>query len=46
MVFTYGGATCNEDFLKNDEPKGSKEKLKRIFGDWHEPIPDLIENIE
>ena len=39
-------ATCNEDFLKNDEPEGTKVKLKRLFGDWHDPIPDLIENTE
>jgi len=39
-------ATYNEDFLQNDEPEGTKEKLKRLFGDWHEPIPELIENTE
>jgi len=39
-------ATCNEDFLEKDEPEGTKEKLKRIFGNWHEPIPELIENTE
>ena len=39
-------ATCNEDFLEKDEPEGTKEKLKRLFGDWHDPIPELIENTE
>jgi 2-polyprenyl-6-methoxyphenol hydroxylase-like FAD-dependent oxidoreductase len=37
-------ATCNEDFLQNDQPETTKEKLKRLFGDWHQPIPDLIAN--
>lgn len=37
-------ATCNEDFLQDDQPETTKEKLKRLFGDWHQPIPDLIEN--
>lgn len=36
-------ATCNEAYMQDDNPKGSKAKLKRLFGDWHHPIPDLIE---
>ena len=44
---TYGWwATCNEDLLQDDEPEGTKQKLKRLFGDWHHPIPELIENTE
>jgi 2-polyprenyl-6-methoxyphenol hydroxylase-like FAD-dependent oxidoreductase len=44
---TYGWwATCNEDLLQDDEPEGTKQKLKRLFGDWHDPIPELIENTD
>ncbi len=39
-------ATYNEDLLKDDEPEGTKQKLKRLFGNWHHPIPELIENTE
>ncbi len=39
-------ATYNEGFLKDDEPEGTKQKLKRLFGNWHYPIPELIENTE
>lgn len=39
-------ATYNEEFLRDDEPEGTKQKLKRLFGDWHHPIPELIENTE
>jgi 2-polyprenyl-6-methoxyphenol hydroxylase-like FAD-dependent oxidoreductase len=39
-------ATYNEGFLKDDEPEGTKQKLKRLFGNWHYPIPELIENSE
>ena len=39
-------ATYNEGFLKDDEPEGTKQKLKRFFGNWHYPIPELIENTE
>lgn len=39
-------ATCNEEFLQDDSPEGTKPKLKRLFGDWHYPIPELIENTE
>ncbi|MFN4910378.1 MAG: FAD-dependent monooxygenase, partial [Flavobacteriales bacterium] len=35
-------ATCNEEFLQDDEPEGTRVKLKRLFGDWHHPIPSLI----
>lgn len=37
-------ATCNESFLQKDDPEGTKEKLLRLFGDWHDPIPELIRN--
>ena len=37
-------ATCNEDFREDDSPETTKEKLKRLFGDWHDPIPEMIEN--
>jgi len=39
-------ATYNEAFLKDDEPEGTKQKLKRLFGNWHHPIPELIENTD
>ncbi|AKP50939.1 FAD-dependent monooxygenase [Cyclobacterium amurskyense] len=39
-------ATCNEAFLQDDIPEGTKNKLKRLFGDWHQPIPELMENTE
>jgi 2-polyprenyl-6-methoxyphenol hydroxylase-like FAD-dependent oxidoreductase len=39
-------ATCNEEYLEGDEPEQAKEKLLRLFGDWHEPIPELIRNTE
>lgn len=39
-------ATYNEEFLKDDEPEDTKQKLKRLFGNWHHPIPELIENTE
>lgn len=39
-------ATCNEAYMQDDSPEGSKAKLKRLFGDWHHPIPDLIEQTE
>lgn len=35
-------ATFNEDFMKDDQPEGTKQKLERLFGDWHFPIPELI----
>ena len=37
-------ATINEDFLQDDQPEGTREKLRRLFGDWHDPIPELIAN--
>lgn len=37
-------ATCNEAFMQDDTPEGTKEKLHRLFGDWHDPIPELINN--
>lgn len=37
-------ATCNEPANTNDEPEGALAKLKRIFGTWHDPIPDLFDN--
>lgn len=39
-------ATYNEDFMKGDEPETSKEKLLRLFGNWHKPVPQLIEQTE
>ena len=39
-------ATVNEDFMQDDSPEGAKEKLNRLFGDWHSPIPELINNTE
>lgn len=39
-------ATLNEPFMQTDEPEGSKEKLLAHFGDWHYPIPQLIEQTE
>lgn len=39
-------ATMNEAYLKNDEPEGRRAKLMKHFGDWHAPIPALIENTE
>lgn len=35
-------ATKNENFMQDDSPEDTKEKLIRLFGDWHHPIPDLI----
>lgn len=37
---------CNEKFMQSDEPETSKQKLRRLFGEWHTPIPDLFENTE
>jgi 2-polyprenyl-6-methoxyphenol hydroxylase-like FAD-dependent oxidoreductase len=37
-------ATLNEAFMKDDQPEGTKQKLHRLFGHWHHPIPELIEN--
>ena len=39
-------ATCNETFMQDDKPETTKEKLNRLFGDWHYPILDLINNTE
>lgn len=39
-------ATCNEAYMQDDSPEGTKDKLKRLFGDWHYPIPDLMNNTE
>src|SRR5690606_36703842 len=33
-------ATCNEAFMENDEPEGTQNKLMRLFGNWHHPIPE------
>lgn len=32
--------------MQSDEPEGSKNKLLRLFGDWHDPIPELMANTE
>jgi len=39
-------ATCNEDYLQDDKPEGTKEKLNRLFGNWHYPIPELVNTTE
>jgi 2-polyprenyl-6-methoxyphenol hydroxylase-like FAD-dependent oxidoreductase len=39
-------ATCNEAYMQDDKPETTKEKLNRLFGKWHYPIPDLINNTE
>lgn len=39
-------ATCNEEFMQRDAPEETKAKLIRLFGNWHDPIPDLIRNTE
>lgn len=39
-------ATCNEAYMQDDKPETSKEKLNRLFGDWHYPISDLINSTE
>ena len=39
-------ATCNEAYMQDDNPETTKEKLNRLFGDWHYPIADLINNTE
>jgi hypothetical protein len=35
-------ATCNEDFMENDQPEGTRQKLEKLFGDWHSPIPEIM----
>ncbi|KEY18709.1 FAD-dependent monooxygenase [Kaistella antarctica] len=39
-------ATCNEAYMQDDSPEDTKNKLNRLFGDWHYPIPDLMNNTE
>ena len=39
-------ATNNEQYMQDDNPEETKDKLKRLFGSWHYPIPELIENTE
>jgi 2-polyprenyl-6-methoxyphenol hydroxylase-like FAD-dependent oxidoreductase len=39
-------ATCNEEFMQDDSPEGTREKLNRLFGNWHHPIPTLIDETE
>lgn len=39
-------ATANEKFMEDDEPEGAKAKLRRLFGDWHEPVPTLMHETE
>ena len=39
-------ATCNEAYMQDDSPEGTKNKLNRLFGDWHYPITDLMNNTE
>lgn len=37
-------ATANEAEGQDDRPHGALNKLKGLFGSWHEPIPQLFEN--
>ena len=39
-------ATCNETYMQDDSPEGTRDKLNRLFGDWHYPIPQLMNNTE
>jgi 2-polyprenyl-6-methoxyphenol hydroxylase-like FAD-dependent oxidoreductase len=39
-------ATCNEAYMQDDKPENTKEKLNRLFGDWHYPIVELINNTD
>src|SRR5690554_2831967 len=32
--------------MQDDSPEGTKAKLNRLFGDWHNPVTDLINNTE
>lgn len=34
--------TANEAEFANDAPEDAKSKLLRWFGNWHQPIPDVI----
>lgn len=44
---TFGWwATLNEPFMQTDEPEGTRQKLLAHFGDWHAPIPELIQRTE
>ncbi len=36
--------TVNEDENQTDEPTGAIRKLLELFGQWHQPIPQLFEN--
>lgn len=39
-------ATCNEGFMEDDEPEGTRNKLMRLFADWHHPIPLFMKETE
>jgi len=39
-------ASCNENFKQGDNPETPKEKLKRLFGNWHHPVAELIEETD
>lgn len=39
-------STYNEEFMKDDQPEGSRQKLIKLFGNWHDPIPELLANTE
>ncbi len=42
---TFGWwATLNEDENAIDEPENTLNKLTTIFGEWHQPIPQLFKN--
>jgi 2-polyprenyl-6-methoxyphenol hydroxylase-like FAD-dependent oxidoreductase len=36
-------ATANVPENHPDDPEGRKTRLQRMFADWHEPIPELID---
>lgn len=39
-------ATCNEAYMQDDSPENTKDKLNRLFKDWHYPVLDLINGTE
>ncbi len=39
-------ATCNEAFMQDDSPENTKDKLNRLFKNWHYPVLDLINGTE
>lgn len=39
-------ASANEAYMATDGEEGARNKLIRLFGDWHHPIPELIAGTE